>query len=256
MWVPNNPKFKWYDNETACDALGSKGINLISFYGDSFLRQIYAALLITLNGDYKYGSLNAASKVETCAYHRQFNEKKCGYLELNHIGWVCNKKILLDPLLTGVENLNNCNSKNGTVGLFSFGNHQLNRGRYGVNNATAYSNFFENSMCQQVKANKAIDGSFRSPCSFWWVSTHFRRVGYFPDEKEDVVREYNLGMRRFFDSQACGPVHYIDVYNMTSELVRELPEHSGGMTYDNVHWGMEVNLIKAQIALNAILENG
>eukprot|EP01031_Cornospumella_fuschlensis_P039046 gene39046-47507_t len=254
-WKPDNPNFRWYDNDTACDALIAKGINLITFYGDSYQRQLYAGLLITLNGDYRYGSLNSNSQSPTCEYNRQFYEKKCGVWQLNHEGWVCNRKILLDPLLTGVENLNNCKDKKGTLGLWSFGNHKLGPNRYGVNNHTAYSNFFSDSICPQVIENKELDGSYKKPCSLWWVSTHFRRVGYFADEKEEVVKDYNLGMRHFFDSGKCGKVNYIDVYNMTSALVKELPDHSESMTYDNVHWGMEVNLIKAQIVLNAVLES-
>jgi hypothetical protein len=255
-FVPDDPDFIFYDNVTACDALLKKGINTITVFGDSYQRQVYAGLLITLNGDYQYGSLSEASKTSTCEYHKQFYEKKCGVLQLNHNGRVCGGKIWLDPMLTGIDNLNNCMGKKGTLMLFGFGNHKLGPNRYGVNNATAYSQFFENSICKDIKAKKdVIDGSYEQPCSLWWISTHFRRIGWFPDEKEDVVRDYNLGMRKFFDSKACGNVNYVDMWNMTAALVKHLPEESEQLTYDHVHWGLEVNLVKAQILLNAILRN-
>eukprot|EP01039_Chlorochromonas_danica_P008645 gene8639-9526_t len=255
-WIPNNPEFVFYNNETACQALLDRGISLINFYGDSYQRQLYAAMLITLNGDFQYGSLSQQSKDSTCSYHRQFYEKKCGVRQLNHQGFVCGGKILLDPILTGIDNLNNCLGRNGSLSLLTFGNHRLSPPRYGVNNATAYAQFYRNGLCKQVNENnRKISGSYHNPCSIWWVSTHFRRVGYFPDEKEDVVMDYNLGMRRFFDSKACGNINYVDVYNMTRELVKEHWEESQSMTYDNVHWGMEVNLMKAQIVLNAILRS-
>jgi hypothetical protein len=59
-------------------------------------------------------------------------------------------------------------------------------------------------------------------------------------------------MRAFFDGGGCGPVNYIDVYNLTSTLAMELREEAERMTYDGVHWGMEVNLLKAQIILHAL----
>jgi hypothetical protein len=40
---------------------------------------------------------------------------------------------------------------------------------------------------------------------------------------------------------------------MTSSLALEHPEDAAQMTYDGVHWGYEVNLIKAQIILNALI---
>lgn len=253
-FIPNDPDFVYYDNNTACAKLIEKGISLITFYGDSYQRQLYAGLLITLKGDYQYGSLADHSKNPTCEYHKQFYEKKCGVLQLNHYGSVCGGKILLDPLLTGIDNLNGCLGRKGALLIWSFGNHRLGPNRYGVNNATAYSKHFGDGVCKDIHKNaEEIDGSYDKPCSIWWASTHFRRIGWFPDEKEDVVKDYNVGMRHFFDSKSCGNVNYVDMYNMTMALVKEAPEEAEHMTYDSVHWGLEVNLVKAQILLNAIL---
>ena len=41
---------------------------------------------------------------------------------------------------------------------------------------------------------------------------------YYDDEKANVVQDYNIGMRNFFDSGRCGDVNYIDVFNMTASL--------------------------------------
>ena len=62
------------------------------------------------------------------------------------------------------------------------------------------------------------------------------------------------GMRKFYDEgKRCGPVNYIDVYNMTAELASNPLHEAPKMTYDMVHWGIEANLHKAQIILNALL---
>src|SRR5687767_6309157 len=56
-WIPDlQSGMKYYNNITACDALIKKGVKKIFFHGDSYMRQMYAALLITLKGDYRYGS--------------------------------------------------------------------------------------------------------------------------------------------------------------------------------------------------------
>ena len=49
-------------------------------------------------------------------------------------------------------------------------------------------------------------------------------------------------MRAYFDSGGCGAVNYIDVYNMTSALALQLPAEAEKLTYDGVHWGMEVSI--------------
>jgi len=92
------------------------------------------------------------------------------------------------------------------------------------------------------------------------------------------VYNYNRGMRAFFDAgNRCGPVNYIDVYvgltatwdclialtyvapccscryNMTASLAAGPHHGADKMTYDMVHWGIEANLHKAQIVLNALL---
>ena len=58
------------------------------------MRQMYAAMLITLNGDYRYGSIKDSTVSPQCEYHRQFFEKKCGTRDLNHYGVVCGGKVI------------------------------------------------------------------------------------------------------------------------------------------------------------------
>lgn len=251
-WRSADPKYKFYNATTGCAALHSRNISQIHFHGDSYMRQIYSAMLITLLGDYQYGSIRDPVSFPKCSYRQQFHEKTCGLKELNHYGWICNRTILLDPLLNGIDGLHGCNK--GIVKLWSFGNHKIGPGRYGVNDANAYSNLFQKSICPVIRdaaTNGIFDGTYEKSCQIFWISTHYRIVGWFDDEKEPLVHEFNRGMREFFDNRKCGPINYIDVYNMTLGL-RNKTENVE-LSYDRVHWGMEVNLLKAQIILNAIL---
>ena len=86
----------------------------------------------------------------------------------------------------------------------------------------------------------------------FWVSTHYRLRQIYWDESVELVRDYNERMRSFFDSQTCGEFNYIDVYNMTAALATQYNSEAVQMSYDQVHWGLEVNLVKAQIVLNAL----
>ena len=98
-------------------------------------------------------------------------------------------------------------------------------------------------------------------CSYWWMSTHQRIIGWFDDEKPQVVKKFNEGMRRYFDSGRCGNFNYIDVFYMTDSLVRNFTldatseankAKSLSVSYDYVHYGMEINLLKAQTFINAL----
>ncbi len=255
---PTTPGFRILDKAAACEALLARGIKRINFHGDSYMRQIYAAMLITLTGDFRYGSISNSTYFPHCEYQKQFLEKRCGIGQLNHYGSGCDNKIKLDPLLIGLEHFNDCRESAGTIALWSFGNHKLGKyGRQGVNNATQYQELFQSHTCPAIRDAMnwlGIDGTFNKPCSIWWVTTHNRLVAHFPDEKPELVEKYNYDMQEFFDSQKCGPVNFVDVYNMTRSLVVDHRGDAEPLSYDGVHWGMEINLMKAQIILNALLQ--
>lgn len=240
-----------YNSTTGCEALLKKGIRKIYFHGDSYMRQMYTGLFLLLSGNYKNGSLIESEESKTCEYHKQLYEKRCGVQLLNHYGFVCNGKVHLDPLLNGLNNLNHCSELDKNVILFSFGNHKTqsgNGGRWGVNNATIYKEFFEDYTCPGIRENT------NKLCNVYWVSTHYRLVTWFEDERPEVIQQFNEEMREFFDTNKCGSVGYIDVYNMTRQLALNHPEDSERMTFDRVHWGMQVNLLKGQIILNTLIQ--
>lgn len=94
-WILDRPSVL-INKATGCEALRKKGITTIYFHGDSYMRQIYAAMLITLNGDYEYGSLANSTLSPHCRYHTQFNEKGCTTRSLNHNGTVRHNELRFD----------------------------------------------------------------------------------------------------------------------------------------------------------------
>jgi hypothetical protein len=57
---------KFYDHINGCDALLSHGIRKIYFHGDSFMRQMYQGLFITLSGNYRSGSMVSVKNTLSC----------------------------------------------------------------------------------------------------------------------------------------------------------------------------------------------
>ena len=55
-----------------CSFLNSAGINIIHFFGDSYMRHIFVAFVLALTNNYKNASLLVAN--EHCEYKNQFSE--------------------------------------------------------------------------------------------------------------------------------------------------------------------------------------
>lgn len=248
------PSKMWhtYNSTTGCQALIDKNITKITFHGDSYMRQIYTGMLILLKGNYRNGSLIQDPGSIGCEYYKQLYEKRCGVQQLNHDGRVCGGKVLLDPLFHGIQNLHFCSptENNHNIAVFSFGNHKTrsgNGGRWGVNNATIHQEMFSGSTCPALSEPP-------KNCKVYWVSTHYRLISWFSDETVEVIKEFNEHMRNFFEERKCGKTTgYIDVYNMTAQLALHHRHDAEQMTFDRVHWGFQVNLLKAITLLNAFI---
>ena len=278
-----NP-FPLYNPEVACEALKRKDIETIYFYGDSYMRQIYAAVLITLNGNYRNGSISTSDWSlrhggAGCVYAKQFNEKHCGMQQLEEDPVLCNGKLKLHHMHNGgywINEANGCrhrrHNETKAINVFSTGNHKLvsgGNGRIGVNSAPEHIKLFSAGggmgFCGQLlkeldDIDKGIGVDMSAGCSNWWMSTHRRIKAHYFDETGNYTRAYNQGMREFFDSGGCGLYNYVDVYNMTQSLVEtftlddtseENKQKAYSVSYDLVHYGMEINMIKAQILLDA-----
>lgn len=260
---------KFYNATEACASVVGNGIDTIYFYGDSYMRQIYAATLISFNGNYRNGSLDSDVDGDGigCTYREQFNEKRCGVRQLNRDTKVCDGKVRLQYMVPDRMDLDACQGREGgsAIVLFSQGNHKIRSGdggRVGVNDHKLHSEMYEAYFCSRLRNHaKNEETTGVRTCGYWWMSTHQRIIGWFDDEKPQVVKKFNEGMRRFFDGGRCGNFNYIDVFNMTDSLVKNFTldatseankAKSLSVSYDYVHYGMEINLLKAQTFINAL----
>ena len=268
----------FYDSESACAMLEREGIKKIFFVGDSYMRQIFQSFVITLTGDYKEGSVPLyfrGKKHRThCQWQTQFTHRNCSDEEggfppreacvNNPSGPI--KLIQYKEYYYSMENLDHCkNEKNATITLWSEGNHPVGKPRQSVNNYESYQAKYMNDFCPVNKRERPFvpgagtgpHGVFSGPCSIWWVSTHYRLKAYWPQEIPMRVEEFNQYMRMFFeDGNSCGDINYIDVYNMTMQLATTPKLQPALLSYDDVHWNMEVNLMKTQLLLSAFDRSG
>jgi hypothetical protein len=234
-WLTNSPL---YFEKDACGVLTKKGIKRICMTGDSYMRHMYQAFIMTVTGNYRDSPLIRSDK--TCEYHMLFSEKNCSIRLLQK------KSICNDSIIVFSKRLPD-KRKAGDLILFSEGNHPLHGRMDTVNNASAYINHYlsGNNLC-------SITGP---PSIISWVSTHSRTAPLYDSESPTRVRLYNEQMKNFVLSGRCGKIEYIDVYNMTNDLLLNFEADAAYMTFDKAHWGMEVNLVKAQMLLTNINDN-
>ncbi len=229
------------------------GIQHVSFVGDSYMRQIFAGAVITFSADYEAGAL--LPHADGCRRERQFEDRDCRHL-LKKSAEVCDNTVqmtytdttsLSSWIATTPDDLANC-TQSGLL-LMSFGNHPTLPDyvtRTGVNSVVHIRQELLSLVCDISIASTS--------CNIWWISTHQRlnNLGSQLDEEHDIVRSFNVGMRLFFESNRCGPMHFVDVFNMTDGLLAH-PD-AADLTYDGAHWGMTVNLLKVQILLSDLLQ--
>lgn len=229
-----------YFEDDACDILTRRGIKRIWMMGDSYMRHMYIAFIMTITGNYRDGPLIRSDK--TCDYHMLFNEKRCSSTMLQKVKSVCDGQItLLSSMLPDKREI-------GDLIFMSEGNHILHNRFDTINNASAYSSHY-------LSSTNSLCSNSGPPSITIWISTHARIASTNKFETSARVKLYNEQMKDFVLSGRCGPIQYIDVYNMTNDLKTNHRDDALRMTYDKAHWGMEVNLAKAQMILTEISEN-
>ena len=239
-----------------CSLLASKSVKNLHFFGDSYMRHMYVAAALVMTNNYKDASLTEDD--EHCKYGRQFSEEPSCRAIVRPTVDACNGSVTLflhyklpftiPPSLDVV-------CAPGQLSFWSEGNHPVDFNydiRLGVNDPVEYQKKYTTTnygICPVLAANDASSKN----CSMFWISTHARHNQKFVDEEDRKVQLFNEQMRMFFEAGRCGAgTGYIDVYNMTSTLIHQHHAEANFMSFDAAHWGMEVNLVKVQIIMNAL----
>ena len=228
-----------------CSFLVLNNIKNIHFYGDSYMRHVYVATSLFLTNNYKNASL---SKDDAhCKYGNQFSEEmSCREIVAPSVV-SCDGIVQLFLHYLQPPSLDYCGD--GHLSFWSEGNHPVDWNyttRLGVNDPVEYQKKF-NRLNYGICPVLVNDTSKK--CSLYWISTHARRKK-FPDEEDGQVQLFNEHMRQFFEAGKCGGgTGYVDVYNMSANLIHMHPAEAKFMSFDEAHWGIEVNLVKVQIMM-------
>ena len=215
-----------------CDYLKDKHI---LYVGDSFARHAYTAFILWLTGNYQNGALKEG--VTGCDYSGQFEKQMCRHDVVSRIE-VCGGSVALKygiyPTVTA-EELNSYDFVVLTVGRHPVdGNYSH---RYGQQDAGVISREYFQPMCSSLPRQNVCR-------KLIWLDAHDRLLEYHHDET--FRQNYDF----LFSSRAaifrdCGVRSFASAWEASEQLVSNYPEQASNMSFDGVHWGMGVNLIKS-----------
>ena len=279
---PSAPPPPFFNSSTACSLLEKLNIKHVYFHGDSLIRQMFQAFLITLSGDFAKGSfshemLHNPRYVSKCHGRYQF-EIICSQATAPHDRppqRTCGGRVHVwgqgrptDPS----DHVFPSHTRDGrSLVLWSEGSHPLypikilgsNRSDDGRFNSSAYSDKFLShyKFCNNSNSSVHSLNFSNMETRVVWVSTHYRPGPIVhPTENNKYSNLYNREMRNKMQGNDCPccKLEYIDVYNMTKKLffISGL-NHSiitENMVVDHLHYSMNVNLIKAQIILHHLYD--
>ena len=224
-----------YNGGVACKYFAGKNIEHIYFIGDSYMRGISAAFYATLMGNHSLFTINSLRSSED-----------------GKVEHMCHNKLVISTHLWELTPNTILNLR--SLVFFSLGNHKIGRGlgpRYGVNNASIYREHIK-PFCRGVYSKFNVSNLN----NVFWISTHQRMISYFADETSSYVEEFNVKMREFVESGSCAQgMGYVDVFNMSKEVIERFPIEALPLSYDKVHYNIELNLIKVQIILNKLISS-
>ena len=236
----------YFSQSEACNLFQRKKIKKIVFVGDSFVRHAFEAFLDILTGDFMSGALSTSDRFPPkCLGEGQFEEANCRQY-VSHQKTVCDKTDIglyygHSPRALDVF------PSNPDLIIWGVGNHPVDGNyttRYGVLNASIVAKEAILPMCTDTRARAALDSR---KTRLFWLHLHARLVAYHTDEAVGMVELFNTEICSIM--KTCGAAS-IDAWTPTLAL-RQLPE-AKNMTWDGVHWGRAVNVLKAHMIITAI----
>jgi len=222
-----------------CHALAGKSI---LFVGDSFERHAYVAFVLWLSNNTNTGALKPQHDTK-CEGNGQFEEKVCRN-QLAFQRHVCGVSIALKygawprPSVADLRQYDHI--------IWGGGNHPVDGDyvkRKGVNDAQTVNNLILRPTCA---------GDFRRwSQKIIWLQPHRQLDPHYGLQCRAQVGRYNTEMPNFL-LKTCGIDKIVSVWNATDSLVGHHKREASYMTWDGMHWGMRVNMLKAYKVFDAM----
>jgi len=232
-----------------------RGLSVL-FVGDSFVRHAFVAALLLLSGDYEAGALRKGHDA-ICRGAGQFEEKACR-MQLVKERKLCDGTVVRLRTSAWPTPTTDEVAKYDIV-IWGCGNHPPNLdyspGRPAVNDAALARALAldRRSECSSTRF-RAYTGS-----RVIWLSQHVRlnsvsepelnlARGYHtvdPDESVAQQLAYHREMPVHL-REVCNVTHFTSIWNATMALTANPHINHTRLTYDGMHWGVELNLLKAR----------
>ena len=139
------------------------------------------------------------------------------------------------------------------------GNHAIDNNyatRYGVHDATLVAKGILQPQCGAVLRDSQKSQITKKVV---WLDTHVRQghgsycpLKFHNDEKLPVVQRYREELPKYLE-EICDIHKIASVWEASYQLVMTRFEEAETMTFDRVHWGMQLNLLKAHAIIHQIL---
>ncbi|XP_046565001.1 uncharacterized protein LOC124273741 [Haliotis rubra] len=237
-WIPSDPShgYKQHSPQEACSILNG---STILFVGDSLVRHVYTAMLLIVTGNMKDGAMNANTPKNVrneCSGMYMFTEKLCR-LQLKYSVRACNGTVHLElkyffaasfgrNLKQMVTNLNSKSIIFTGIGIHNHFNHMEVQQKF------------------LLPTLSYIGKSKRLWPQFLWAASHAPSALKSPKvltQSYESVKRYNSKMETFLKPWK---VPLFNTFNMTD----------GMMSFDGEHYGLGMNVVKANVILSYLNE--
>ncbi|XP_046561073.1 uncharacterized protein LOC124270098 [Haliotis rubra] len=239
-WVPSDPqcKYKTFTAKEACRLLAG---SVLHFVGDSFIRHLHTAMLLLLSGNPQTGALNKGVQTDIlgkCSGWYMFTEKTCRHhLNYNYVGCGGNVRVVMKYYFnsgTGMrlkdETLRELKTSR-TMLVMGIATHDAH------NSNTVKDGFL--SPVLKAKRNRSLTWP-----KLLWVDQHapgLMKTPWHLTESREKAKRFNTEMEPFLKDWS---VPILRTYHLTD----------GMCSFDSEHYGMGINIAKANLLLNYIEE--
>ncbi|XP_001629363.3 uncharacterized protein LOC5508781 [Nematostella vectensis] len=238
-----------YTQNSACSLVNNR-FSYITFMGDSLVRHLFSALLLILTRDRTYGALKFSARFkqkDMCRGDNQFVDSMCHALTAmrwtdisKHPTFCPERKQSFKMDFVEAYNINHAKIaltfakrmlyRRGSVILIGVGIHN------GFNAPLVIEKYF-GPILRLLQHSRATTGWPR----LIWLSPHaagpLKPLTYQRHQGNHAIQAFNAQMWQYCEEQN---VTVFDTYNLTL----------GAQSFDGTHYGVGVNLLKAQLLLN------
>ncbi|XP_067665829.1 uncharacterized protein [Haliotis asinina] len=240
-WRPSDERCqpKLYSAKQACALLRNGTILVV---GDSFQRHLFSALLIILRGNNTQGPLSKKTPAELlkkCLGMNAFGLKECRtYIDIHPGHSLCNGSVHV--------NFASHSHFQAKLGMLRYVKLAANQRRHLILGGIGIHDN-ANSALATTYIKPSLD-LLKNKTSKWplfmWSNIHspgLTKSPYFIFQGSENIKAFNKAMTKLFKEH---DVPVLDTFNLTQ----------GVTSFDGTHYGLGVNLMKAQIFLNYIAE--